>query len=152
MRRRRQKLNPDPDSLASAFARKHDPALLLLLRQRIHQHNRFPLVHLIAQHQQTAMCVDHQSLAHLTKFPPVVRAPLRLQPHLVEDALTSACRGKGCFVHVLMMEFTWKPVNCPFGQVSSKRHFTFGMPSDAWLVITSLTLPRPFFAFFRVFP
>lgn len=118
MRCRRQKLHPYTNPLASAFPGKHDSALLLVLRQRIHQDDRFPLVHFIVQHQQAAVRVHHHRLAHFAEFPSIVRAPLRLQPHLVKDALASPGRSKCRLVHMHMMRLPPGRVNCPLGQVS----------------------------------
>jgi len=115
---RGQKLHSHADSLASAITRKHDSALLLILRQWIHQDDRFALVYFVVQHQQTAMRVHHHRLTHLTEFSPVVAASLRLHPHLVKDALASPGRRKCGLIHMLMMRFTLGPVNCPLGQVS----------------------------------
>lgn len=113
MRCRRQELDAHPDSLASTFTRKHDSAFLLILRQRIHEDNRLPLIHFVSQQEQATVCVYHQRFAHFAEFPPVVPAPLCLEPHFVKDALASARRGKGRVIHVLMMRFARKPVNCP---------------------------------------
>lgn len=118
MRRRRQKLHSHANPFASAVTRKYDAALLLILRQRIHQDDRFPLVHFIVQHQQAAVRVHHHRLAHFAELTPVVPAPLRLQPHLVKDALASPGRSKCGLVHMLMMRLPLGSVNCPLGQVS----------------------------------
>lgn len=151
MRRRGQKLNAYADALVSAVTRKHDPALLFFLCQWIHQHNRFPVVHFVTQHQQAAVDVYHHRLAHFPEFPSVVRAPPRLQPHLVKDALAAAGRGKCRLVHVLIMESAAKPVNCPSGQVSSKRHSAFGGWECLGHVIVWLIRQKRWLASLRVF-
>jgi hypothetical protein len=47
-----------------------------------------------------------------------VRAPLRLQPYFVKDALASPGRSKCGLAHMVMMRLPLGRVNCPLGQVS----------------------------------
>jgi len=60
--------------------------------------------------------IDHQRFANFAKFLPFVAAPLRLQPHLVKDALAAPVRGVCGFLHVPMMRAALNRVNCPNGQ------------------------------------
>jgi len=118
VRRRRQKLNPDPDPSCPALSGKHDPALLLFLRLRVHQHQHFVVVYFVRQHQQAAVGVHHQRFAHFAKFLARVIAAQGLQLHAVKYALAApVCRESGFLHSVPIFGPALESVNCPFGQV-----------------------------------
>jgi len=121
MRRRRQKLYADTDSLGAAVAREDNPALLLFLCLGIHQHQHVIIDHFVAQHQQSAMGVDHQRLAHFPELLPGMAAAERLQLHAMKDPVAAPIGGKGCFLHnEAIMRLAPEGVNCPFVQVFPK--------------------------------
>ena len=121
MRRRSQKFHADPDPLRSAVAGKNNPALLLFLCLWVHQHQHVVVDHFVPQHQQAAVRVDHQRLAHLAELLSGMAAAERLQLHAVKHPVAAPIGGKGCFLHnEAMMRLASEGVNCPFVQVFPK--------------------------------
>jgi hypothetical protein len=59
-------------------------------------------------HQQTAVRVHHHGLARLFELLPVVRAALRLQPHLVKRPTAATVGWRGCSVHTAIIGFFHK--------------------------------------------
>lgn len=118
VRRGRQKLHPNPDPFCPALPGKYDPALLLFLSLRVNQHQHFVVIHFVLQHQQAAVRVHHQCLAHLAELLAGVAAAEGLQLHAVKDALAApVCRERGFLHNVPIIGPAPGTVNCPFGQV-----------------------------------
>lgn len=133
MRSRRQELHTDANPPCAAVSRKDDPAFLLFLRFRVHQHKYLVVDNLVPQHQQAAMRIHHQRLADLAEPLPRVATAERLQFHAVEDPLAAPVSSIGSFLHTLpIMSLAPKPVNCPFVQVFPW-HTVFGVPKTCKL-------------------
>ncbi len=125
MRCRGQKLDADANPFVSALPEVHDPALLLFLGFRVHQHQHFSVINLVAEVQEPAMSAYHQRFANFAKLPAIMAAAQGLQAHLVKHALAAALRALSEFYHALIMGSPRNPVNCPFGQVFPTRQAVF---------------------------
>src|SRR5260221_7469458 len=78
---------------------------------RKHQH--LAVIDLVLQQDQRAVRVHHHGFACLAKFPPVMRAPVRLQPHLQESSsAASRWMGSGC-IHASMFQPPTDPSQLP---------------------------------------
>src|SRR5258708_12269101 len=78
---------------------------------RKHQH--LAVIDLVLQQDQRAVRVHHHGFACLAKFPPVMRAPVRLQPHLQESSsAASRWMGSGC-IHASMFQPPTSPSQLP---------------------------------------
>jgi hypothetical protein len=118
VRRGSQKFHSDANALCTALPGKHNAALLLFLRLRIHQDQHFIIIHFMLQHQQAPVGVHHQGFTHLPKLLPCVAPAERLQLHSVKDALAAPICSEGGFLHsVPIIGLPSESVNCPFGQV-----------------------------------
>jgi hypothetical protein len=102
-RRRRQKLDANPLSSFAGLPLIHHAALLLFQSLRVRQNEHLSVVNLMLHHQQTAMRVDHHGLARLLELLSVVRAPLRLQSHLVKRPPAATVGWRGCSVHTAII-------------------------------------------------
>jgi hypothetical protein len=104
-RRRRQKFHANPLPSFAGLALIHHPALLLFQSLRVRQNEHFPVIDLVLHHQQTAVRIHDHGLARLLELLPVVRAALRLQPHLVKRPPAATVGWRGCSVHTAIIGF-----------------------------------------------
>ena len=118
MRRGSEKLNTNALTAVPGFADKHDSAFLFFLRDWIFENEHFAVVDLVAESQQATMGVDDHGLANFTKFLAAMRTAMNMQPHLVEDTMTSARADVHCFLHAPILGASAIFVNCPKVQVS----------------------------------
>src|SRR5262249_36959737 len=117
MRCRCQEFHAYAHAASSAVAQVHNAALLFLLGFRVDQHQDFPIIDFVPEHQQAAVRAYDQCLAHLAELAPVMNAAERLQPHAVKYALAAAVPGLEYFGHAPIMRRLHYLVNCPAGRV-----------------------------------
>src|SRR5271169_1902337 len=100
---RRQKLHANPLPSFARLPLVHHAALLLFQSLRVRQDKHLPVINLMLHHQQTAVRVHHHALARFFELLPVVRAALRLQPHLVKRPTAATVGWRGCSVHTAII-------------------------------------------------
>src|SRR5271155_1241997 len=104
-RRRTQELNAHTLALVSRIAQKHHPALQLLFRVRIGQHQHLSLLDFVLQQEQPAVRIHHHGFAHFAEFPPVVISPVHFYPHFVKHAPAAAWRGESSLAHASILRW-----------------------------------------------
>ena len=105
MRGWRQKLHSHARAAVAGVSEVDNPALLLFLRNRIHENQYFAIIDLVAKIQQPAVSIHDQGFADFPELAPFVTAPLGLQTHLTKHALAAAVRGLSEINHGAM--FAW---------------------------------------------
>jgi hypothetical protein len=103
IRGRGQEFHADSLPAIPRLTDKNYPAFLFFQGLRMHQHQHFPVIDFIAQHQQRPVRVHHLGFANFTKLPAIMAAPYGLQPHLMKDALASARGVLQNFAHTPML-------------------------------------------------